>query len=77
MSFMTVSAKDYRMYISINDEKISDASYENDSVRRNIGKRTDGSYMIPVFRERNIKSMGDDYASVIIRRNRQTNKQSS
>ena len=124
-------SKDYKMYISINDEKISDASYENDSVRidfifmgcdypyigvrvtnktksriyiewenarlgtlnvmfmtdnvltysrpkqdevvhagssarRNIGKRTDGSYMIPVFRERNIKSMGDDYASVII-----------
>lgn len=128
---MAASAKDYKMYLSINGEKISDASYENDSVRidfifmgcdfpyigvtiknktksriyvewenarlgtlnvmfmtdnvlmysrpkqdevihagssirREIGKRTDGSYSIPIFRERNIKNMGDDYASVII-----------
>lgn len=131
MSFMTASAKDYKMYLSINDEKISDASYENDSVRidfifmgcdypyigvrvtnktksriyiewenarlgtlnvmfmtdnvlmysrpkqdevvhagssvrRNIGIRTDGSYVMPVFRDKDVRSMGFDFTSAII-----------
>jgi len=131
MVFCHADAKDYRMYLSINGEKISDASYENDSVRidfifmgcdfpyigvkvtnkttsriyiewenarlctrgvvfmddnafsrgrakqdevvhsksssrKNIGIRTDGSFVVPVFRDSSVKSRGEDFASVII-----------
>ena len=128
---MTASAKDYKMYLSINGEKISDASYENDSVRidfifmgcdfpyigvtitnktksriyvewenarigtanvmfmtdnvlmysrpkqdevvharsstrKDIGVRTDGDYVVPIFRDRDIKNYGYSVSSAII-----------